>query len=154
MLSQFNDYDYEDSYSIECPEDLLMSEVLNSFFTMTPWPIRILMRIRNFFVSFFKLKTGRSDRTFKSKEIKSGDQIGLFEIEEIGRDFVLMGADDTHLNFRVAFEVQDGLLKCNTRVKFNNLSGKVYFYLIRPFHRFIVPALLRSSIRHLARPFK
>lgn len=69
-------------------------------------------------------------------------------------DLLVAGADDRHLDFRAVLQVQEGAgdvaeLVLVTVVQRHNLAGRVYFALVRPFHRRVVPALLR---RAAARP--
>ncbi len=40
-------------------------------------------------------------------------------------------------------------LTISTTVQFNNHFGKLYFLLVRPFHRLIVPAMLKGIIRQI-----
>lgn len=65
-------------------------------------------------------------------------------------DLVVAGADDRHLDFRAVLQVRDDgrggneLLLC-TVVQRHNTVGRGYFALVRPFHRRIVPAVLRRA---------
>ncbi len=61
---------------------------------------------------------------------------------------VVAGADDRHLDFRAVLELQDEPgtgpeLVLATFVQRHNLAGRAYFMLVLPFHRLIVPAMLR-----------
>jgi hypothetical protein len=64
---------------------------------------------------------------------------------------VLMGLDDRHLDFRVSLRLlqsddAEDLLLLTTTVTFHGALGRLYFALVRPFHRRIVPAMLRSAV--------
>ena len=54
---------------------------------------------------------------------------------------------DKHLDFRFSILIrqEDGITKVSlsTIVKINNIFGKVYFFLITPFHRFIILNILK-----------
>jgi hypothetical protein len=65
-------------------------------------------------------------------------------------DVIVAGADDRHLDFRAVLQVRERpgggseLLLC-TVVQRHNLVGRAYFALVKPFHRRVVPAMLRRA---------
>jgi len=102
--------------------------------------------------------------------IQPGDRLGLFHVYAKTPHALLLGADDSHLNFRVIlrFDQQgndrsddtppdnhpDGHIaripvmtpsfSVTTQVQFNNSLGRFYFTLIKPFHRMILRATVRG----------
>lgn len=63
---------------------------------------------------------------------------------------VVSGADDRHLDFRAVLHVQERAgepaeLVLVTVVQRHNAAGRAYFAVVRPFHRLVVPALLRRA---------
>ncbi|WP_176523049.1 DUF2867 domain-containing protein [Blastococcus aggregatus] len=68
------------------------------------------------------------------------------------RDFgVLLRLDDRHLDFRVSLRLLHSggaaeFLQLTTTVTVHGALGRAYFALVRPFHRRIVPAMLRSAV--------
>lgn len=69
---------------------------------------------------------------------------------------VILGEDDKHLNFRVSLflerqpnETTNKNLTVSTTVEFNNWLGRLYFLSVRPFHKLIVPAMLKGIIKEL-----
>jgi hypothetical protein len=58
-------------------------------------------------------------------------------------DTLVVGADDKHLDFRGVLRVVGDDLQCATVVHQHNAAGRAYFTVVKPFHRRIVPALLR-----------
>jgi hypothetical protein len=58
-------------------------------------------------------------------------------------DTLVVGADDKHLDFRGVLRVVGDDLQCATIVHQHNATGRAYFTVVKPFHRRIVPALLR-----------
>lgn len=67
-------------------------------------------------------------------------------------DLVVAGADDRHLDFRAVLQVRDqpggdAELVLTTVVQRHNAAGRAYFALVRPFHRQVVPAMLRRTLR-------
>lgn len=65
----------------------------------------------------------------------------------LGRDgdTLVVGADDKHLDFRGVLRVVGDDLQCATVVHQHNATGTAYFAVVKPFHRRIVPALLRRA---------
>ena len=112
---------------------------------MPGW-VRRLMAIRNALGRLVGLKTG-------SEPLAPGqtDKIGMFPVLTASDREVVLGFDDWHLDFRVVVEAADegeqgSRLKATTLVKRKNLFGRFYIGLVRPFHRMIVPAALRSAV--------
>lgn len=60
---------------------------------------------------------------------------------------LVVGADDGHLDFRVVLRVHGDHLQLATVVHLHGTTGRAYFALVKPFHRRIVPALLRRTGR-------
>ena len=63
-------------------------------------------------------------------------------------DRLVAGFDDRHLDFRVVVDVESsGAIQnvtATTLVLTHNRLGRVYLAIITPFHRLIVPAMLRQ----------
>ena len=58
-----------------------------------------------------------------------------------------MEENDTHLKFRVSVMAikKDGIttIYLTTIVKFNNRLGRIYFFIVKPFHRIIIQTLVK-----------
>lgn len=79
------------------------------------------------------------------------DPIEGFPVLGRREDEVLMGLDDRHLDFRVSLRLLRSAdaadaLQLTTTVTFHGRPGRLYFAVVRPFHRRIVPAMLRSAV--------
>ena len=155
MLSKTNS-DYFDCYigSIEGNvKNITSDEVGRAFFMSSPKWIEKLMSLRNKTVSVFGLKTSeKSDYNKENLNIfiaEIGQRVGLFKIIEKTENELILGEDDKHLNFKVSLLLDD--LKENltiiTVVNFNNWFGKLYFFIIKPFHKMIVPIMLKGTIK-------
>jgi hypothetical protein len=126
-----------------------MQDILRGFFSSTPAFVRVTMRARDFLVAIVGLKSASAPRGLNVTRFKEGDQIGLFTICVVTPAYAVIGADDRHLDFRVSLEIKDRTLVCSTEVKFNMKLGRIYFFIIKPFHRIVVPAMLKSIVREL-----
>lgn len=136
------------------------ADVGKAFFASAPTWIENLLTFRNKIVSLAGLKTGDDIKDKKlileNFHCAPGEQVGLFTVL-LKTDYeVIFGEDDKHLDFRVSFFLSKPVtgmaerqLTISTAVKFNNWFGKLYFLSIKPFHRFIVPAMLKATINQL-----
>ena len=76
------------------------------------------------------------------------DMIGIFPVVSETPDRLIAGFNDSHLDFRVVVDVTAPAsvrqVTLTTLVKTHNWLGRTYLAIITPFHRLIVPALLRQ----------
>lgn len=106
--------------------------------------IEALVRLRNLLVAPFGLKT--SGET----EVPRRETIGLFPILTETRDRLVAGFNDKHLDFRLVVDIAAAgsdsgqQVTATTLVKTHNWFGRIYLAIILPFHRLIVPAMLRK----------
>lgn len=116
------------------------------FAQQAPW-MKALMRTRDVIVKPFGLKT--------AKELEQGpsaSRVGIFKIYQRRQGEVLLGEDDTHLDFRLSVlldETQEGKPKLviSSVVHCHNALGKTYLAFIAPFHRRIVPGTLARAAK-------
>lgn len=154
--------DYIDSYSsvIELPDGQTpaIEDMAKAFFASGPEWVDHLFTLRNKIVGLLGLKTGRAgnkQQLLNNFTCEPGDKLGLFKVFAKNEQEVILGEDDKHLNFRVSLFVgksDTGLkneLVISTVVKFNNWLGRLYFIPVKPFHRLIVPVMLRGIAKQL-----
>ena len=106
--------------------------------------------MRNAIASIFGLKTGNIENVFKNLEklnLKQDQPIWDFFIFLKGINHLIAELKDKHLDFRFSILIrqEDGItiVSLSTIVRINNIIGKVYFFLITPFHRLIIPNILK-----------
>lgn len=133
-----------DAYRVAAPILLTPEDFARAAFEEPPKSISYLLALRNAVVAPFGLKTGR----------EAGDTrewIGLFPVEVMTADRIVLGFDDKHLDFRVVVDVTPTAGGCEvtatTLVREHNLLGRLYLTTILPFHKAIVPALLKRAAR-------
>lgn len=73
-----------------------------------------------------------------------------FIIEEDAQE-AIMQKDDKHLLFYVdvfitPMPAEKQIIEVTTLVKYHNWVGKAYFFCIKPFHRIIVPMVLKKTL--------
>ncbi len=156
-------YDYIDSFQgsfIDRNGNVDSTKIGKSFFASGPKWIDKLFDFRNKLARLFGLKAPAkiTDRTKMLDDFKceKGEQLGLFKVFDKTVDEVILGEDDKHLSFRVSLfldkqnESKVGkTLIISTTVKFNNWFGRLYFLPVRPFHKLIVPTMLKGIIKNI-----
>lgn len=156
-------YHYVDSFEgdlMAYPQNLSITEIGKAFFSSGPKWIEQLFALRNNLVKRLGLKTP-ADITDKQAQLAQfngevGERLGLFEVFYRDEKEMVLGEDDKHLNFRVSLFLDDAgttslqkRLTITTTVQFHNRWGKLYFLPVKPFHRLIVPTMLKNIIKHL-----
>ncbi|WP_136482265.1 DUF2867 domain-containing protein [Cognatitamlana onchidii] len=139
--------DFSDTFSVTNHKDSLETITHLIFGTMPKW-VMFLMRLRNTIVKLFGLKTDMEE-DFKP-HYKSGESIGFIKVFSVASNEILLGADDKHLDFRVSVfnsEQHQHNIKVTTLVKYNNLFGKIYMNLIKPFHVLIVKQMVKQAYK-------
>jgi hypothetical protein len=108
----------------------------------SPRWIETLLSLRNLLVRPFGLKTSGASSAAPR------EMIGIFPVISETPDRLIAGFNDKHLDFRVVVDVAaPGPFKqvtATTLVKTHNRLGRAYLAIILPFHRLIVPAMLRQ----------
>ena len=134
---------FADAFCIEVSDrDLDARRAAERMMARQPRWAEALLSLRNFLVAPLGLKTsGASADTPR-------DMIGIFPVVSQAPDRLVAGFNDRHLDFRVVVDVtapgDSRRVTATTVVKTHNRLGRIYLAVIMPFHRLIVPALLRQ----------
>jgi hypothetical protein len=152
-------FDYIDSFEGELTNrrNIDITEVGKTFFTSVPKWGKTMFVFRNKVVGLFGLKTGAENKlTENDFKYEVGERIGLFKIFDKTNNEIILGEDDKHLDFRVSLlfdknkdNQEENSLTISTAVKFHNWLGVLYFLPVRPFHKLIVPAMLKNILGKL-----
>ncbi|NUX54104.1 DUF2867 domain-containing protein [Paraburkholderia youngii] len=148
LRSSYRLADFGDAFSVDLPESAChdAETLARHVFARQPAWIGMLLRFRDILVRPFGLKTAVDLKQ------KGGDRISLFHVFERYDDEIVIGEDDTHLDFRVSVLVQPSSrgrhrLVLTTLVFYNRPLGRAYIALIAPFHRVVVRASLDRAQR-------
>ena len=100
--------------------------------------------------SLFVLETSKIENVYENLDklnFKQNQSIGDFFIILNRENHLIAELKDKHLDFRFSIWIrqEDSTTKVSftTIVKINNIFGKVYFILITPFHKLIIPNILK-----------
>ncbi len=153
LFEQSKNYDYIDSFNFSLKKsDVNSSQLLTAFFKSSPNWVNKLFVLRNKLAGLIGLKAEMTDMTKLNPPYAKNQKLGLFCIYEITEDEVVLGENDKHLNFKVSLMVERGdvdELIISTVVTTNNLVGRVYFFVVKRFHRIIVPVIGRRMVKNI-----
>jgi hypothetical protein len=97
--------------------------------------------LRNYLVAPFGLKTAVPTGN------NAPDSVGIFPVLSQTPGRLVAGLDDAHLDFRLVIDVagtgSERRVTATTLVLTHNFLGRAYLAIILPFHRLIVPSMLR-----------
>ena len=122
LWSRHGTGDFIDCYSVE--STLTLREAVAKGFVMPAW-VRALLALRNRLVRPFGLKTSAAPET---------KAVGIFPVCSESADEMILGLDDSHLDFRLAVLRNGGRVYMSTWVRPHNLAGRIYLRLVMPFH--------------------
>jgi Protein of unknown function (DUF2867) len=144
--------DFGDAYRISVTGQNLdpMEAARRAVYGAPSW-INKLLHLRTIMVKPFGLKPGMNP----SRDRAGPANIGMFPVLDVNPGHLVMGMNDKHLDFRLLVEVEDSgdgqqWVTASTAVKTHSLMGRVYLAFVKPFHRIIVPAMLKRISRPLA----
>ncbi len=134
---------FADTFRITSDDTTLTArQAAERMFSRSPRWITALMALRNTVVKPLGLKTPSHTKRV------TADSIGIFPVISETPERVVAGFNDKHLDFRVIVDVTGAApvrqVTATTLVKTHNLLGRTYLTAIMPFHRMIVPAMLRQ----------
>ncbi len=159
-------YDYVDSYACAFADNdsrINAADACKAFFSSGPKWVGTLFILRNKIVALLGLKTAEVPQNRQQLldrfTCTPGEQLGLFKVLSRMENEVILGEDDKHLDFRISLfmaphpqDQNTKVLTLSTTVVFHNWLGRLYFLPVKPFHKQIVPALLKGIIRQLIAP--
>jgi hypothetical protein len=130
------------------PKDMMIA-----FFLAFPSSFKALLNLREVLVKPFGLKTApQTNKKSRYENLYSfngevGASVAIFEVLDKNERELLTGQNDSHLDFKLSFvsyQSDEGVrMELITTVKLNNVIGRTYFRLIKPFHRFYIRRILQ-----------
>lgn len=150
LAAKYLPADYADAFECTCPlpAEVTPDDILDGFRTAAPGWVEALMKLRNQLVRPFGLKHGNGKEPSKSV---------LGQVTDRSESETVSSLDDKHLLFYVSVRLvretpEAARVLMGTIVHLHNRLGKVYFTVIRPFHKIIVQSSLRRVLRKLQQP--
>lgn len=134
--------DWADRYSRkDLPAGTRALQIAERLVGEPPSWVVALLGLRNRIVAMFGLKPA---------EFRLGafGDFGAFPVVSSKDSRVVLGFDDSHLDFRIVIDVHDdsvgtARVTLTTLVARHNAMGRIYILLVTPFHKLIVRTFLR-----------
>lgn len=148
-------YQYADSFAIPLHRIAIESwELIPAFFQSAPNWVDGLFILRNKIFGCIGLKTGHENPRDFNPPYQIRQTIGLFRIMALSDAEVILGEDDSHLDFRISLllipsDSGTPQLAISTLVKTKNKIGTAYFSIVKHFHRLIVPIMVKAMAKKL-----
>ena len=153
LMREYLPADYTDAYMREVTTDKTLSpdDIMTGFWTGQPAWVATLFRLRHFLVRFVGLKGSEGqDAAAFERCIRTGGSHGIVSIPAKNARETVMLLTDKHLYaYLSVYLAADGPQKkvyAITLVQFRQTLGRVYFFVIRPFHALIVRSMLKRAI--------
>lgn len=146
--------DYYDAYmgSFLSQKPVSLNDCVKGIFFTYPRWIDFLLNLRDILVKPFHLKTGEAEDLHAPDqiELKKGATLTAFTVLELTNWEIILEMTDRHLDAWVSvllLQVHNRYeVTLTTKVRYHNALGRIYFFIIKPFHRVIVCAMLRHLI--------
>ncbi len=156
-MRSLSSIDFADAFKCHPSENQPQSidSVTRAIFSTMPRWIEELLELRNTIVRPLGLRTSVDLNSIDNNqgELKPGGMVGVFGVIERKEDEILLGEDDNPLNYRVSIQLEHEGEKywiiVSTVVQFNNWLGRAYFVPVKPVHKIIIPAMMRSGLKRL-----
>lgn len=161
LFPEHEKYDYIDSFGgtfTDKENKTGIEELAHDFLKPIPGWVDALMALRNVIAALAGLKRSNSKgkKAPQKVQFEAGKKAGFFKVYSLTEKEIILGENDKHLSFRVSLFLEtvgyDPVKKkytVTTVVTYNNWMGPVYFFFVKPFHRLIVPAMLKKDYAHL-----
>ncbi len=153
-------YQYLPANYTECLQCKLTSkkkitadDIMVAFWTVPPKWVDSLFKLRDILVKPFGIQSGNEgNRLELEKSIRTGGTYNFMSIAAKSDEETILCANDKHLVMYLSIKVKelnesDKEVTASTLVKFHNLLGRAYFFVIYPFHCIIVKTMLKSVLK-------
>ena len=147
-----HDADFADAYTITLdqvnPDASALSFWLSNIRKTPAW-VDGAMKLRNRVVERLGLKNlgelSAIDVNKPERDYRVGERLGIFTIEHISHDELILGDKDKHLEVSLSLLVENAgqKLTISTVVHEHNGLGRLYMWFVAPLHRIIAPSVLK-----------
>jgi hypothetical protein len=159
LVEKYLPASYKEAYEIIVTKNnkLTPDNLFISFWTDFPVWVRLLFWLRDILVKPLGLKgSDRTDHsTFKknfTRMVKTSGSYKMINILAKSDNETVIQLTDKHLTAELsccAENITDEYMKIKiiTLVHYHNVSGKIYFNIIKPFHIIILKTVLKRSVK-------
>lgn len=152
----FGEIDYVDSFQVIVPDKSESVDYITTciFSALPDWG-EMLLAFRNTIVKPFGLDvTGTRPERLNDPTVQYeiGDKAVLFPVVDRNDSEIVMAKNDTHLDFKCSVLAEKAgkelcIVSLTTIVSFHNKFGRLYFSLIKPFHKLLIKQCLKDYLK-------
>ncbi len=147
--------DFSDAYEVPLSQpNLRVEEAYWAVFGAEPAWVRWLMNLRGHMAVRLGLMHPFGTAPASPEDVPAfqpGVRVGPFTVQSMTDQELIVGDDDLHLNFRISAlkseRAGQTFLTISTAVEIHNNLGRLYMFVVKPFHRFIAPFMIRRAVR-------
>ncbi len=131
-----------------------IDELTTALVSSVPSWVVALLRLRNALVRLIGLDPATAVTVdTATMALEAGGRVLFFRVYDVSDDTIVLGEDDDHLDYRLVVSIDrrggTSVVTATTLVTYHGWRGRAYFAAVRPYHRLIMPAWLRSAARAL-----
>jgi hypothetical protein len=158
LVKKYMPADYSEAYEMIVGKNnqLTPDNLLIAFWTDFPVWVRWLFNLRDILVKPFGLKGADENyNSFQQKfteMVRTGGNYKQMNIPAKSENETILQLADKHLTAELSCHIEnniDNKLKISiiTLVHYHNALGKIYFAVIKPFHKIIVKTIMKRSVK-------
>lgn len=156
LIEKYLPADYSDVYAFKTDneKEITPDDVMAYCWTDFPVWISALFKLRNFLVKFVGLK-GSNNNNLKEFEkcIRSSETYNFISVPVKSGNETVLFLTDKHLDAYISVYIESNdkckTISAITLIKFKNNLGRVYFFIIRPFHDIIMKSMLKRTVNKI-----
>jgi Protein of unknown function (DUF2867) len=147
---------FADCYQANLFQCNTSSQAYRAIFGHAPSWVAKLMGLRNAIAGPLRLKRHSKTEMLEAKQsilklpYLPGKRAGLFLVETVEPNEIILGENDKHLDFRISvfIHIIDGqrVVAVSTVVIINSWLGHAYMAIVKPFHRLIAKQFIVAAI--------
>jgi len=153
LIEKYLPVDHLDVYTckVDFEKEMIPDDIMVNFWTDLPNWINGLFKLRNFLVKFAGLKSSEGDSVKEFEHcIRTGGTYNFASVPVKGANETVLLLSDKHLNAYISIFIgskeRHKMISTITLVQFKNRLGRIYFFVIRPFHGVIVKSMLKRAV--------
>lgn len=156
LTRRFPPADYADAFACDAEGggDLSADDVLIALWTAMPGWVNALFGVRNALVRLVGLRGGgmKERADLLESTIRGGGSMDMVSVAAKSDRETVLKLSDKHLDALMSVHIARAggtqTVTAITSVYYHNLLGRIYFFLIRPFHKPIVKSMLKSTLKN------
>lgn len=154
ILTALPRFHFSDAYQVVLSKpDITPQQIYEAVFNHPPAWVGPLFAVRGWVAKLFGLKHLPIDfqqRAETTHPYVVGERAGLFSVQSTEPWELILGDNDSHLDFRLSiYKTRAGtteMVTVSTIVQIHNTVGRLYMTAIKPFHRMLAKSMLQRAV--------